>query len=403
MKKWRRYNPLGNEEKDAVNRVLDSGCLSKFIGAWSEDFFGGEEVQAFEKEICQFFNSPHAVVFNSLTSGLVAAVGALGIKPGDEVIVSPWTMCATATAIVIWGGIPVFVDIEKNNFGINPKLLEAKISEKTRGIIVPNIFGHAAMLEEICAIAKRHELFVVEDNAQSPGIKNKGRYLGTWGHIGGFSLNYHKHIHTGEGGFCLCKDEELALKMRLIRNHAEAAVLESPIDSLHNMVGFNFRMGEIEAAIGRAQLKKLPKLLERNQDKAKIILKELSSEPWLGSTDAIEEHAYYVLPFKIIDHRITNKELVRRCKDNGVPGLLDGYVNVHLLPMYQQKIAFDQYPWSISEKTYEYHKGICPVAEELHDSQFFGLLISMYELDESDCIWIANTIKESARAILCER
>ena len=128
MKTWKRYNPIGDEEKRAVNRVLDSGCLSSFIGGWGDDFGGGNEVTSFECEIAEYFGVKHAITFNSLTSGLISAVGAIGIEPGDEVIVSPWTMSATATAIIIWGGIPIFADIERDYYGLDPDSVKSKIS-----------------------------------------------------------------------------------------------------------------------------------------------------------------------------------------------------------------------------------------------------------------------------------
>ncbi|MEJ2065143.1 MAG: DegT/DnrJ/EryC1/StrS family aminotransferase [Reinekea sp.] len=333
MTQWKRYNPIGAEEKAAVKRVFDSGVLSQYIGAWHEDFNGGTEVRAFERELARFFGTAHAVVFNSLTSGLIAAVGAMGIKPGDEILVTPWSMSATA---------------------------------------------------------------------QAPGVKMSGRFLGTWGDIGGFSLNYHKHIHTGEGGFCICRDETVAMKMRLIRNHAESAVAGSPINELHNMVGFNFRMGEMEAAIGREQLKKLPRLLAENQSKAEIILNALKQESWLVSTPVkhISEHAYYVLPFRIMDHSVDKAALISALQQRGVPGLIPGYVNIHRLPMYVEQTAFGQFPWQFNlQQKYNYGDGVAPVAEALNDRWFFGLLISMFDMSPDDCQWIAAQLKAVYREL----
>ncbi len=393
MKHWNRYNPIGAEEKAAVNRVLDSGVLSKYIGAWHEDFNGGVEVNAFEHELAEYFGVPHAVVFNSLTSGLIAAMGAMGVQPGDEILVTPWSMSATATAILIWGGIPVFVDIEPDFYGIDPNRIAEKITKKTKGIIVADIFGHGARLDELRALADQHHLFLIEDVAQAPGIQLNGKFLGTWGDVGGFSLNYHKHIHTGEGGFCICHRDDIAMKMRLIRNHAESAVSGSPIDDLTNMVGFNFRLGEMEAAIGREQLKKLPMLLQQNQKKASRIIETLASETWLVTTPVGKpgEHAYYVLPFRLTDDRITNSQLAEKLRERGVPGIVCGYVNIHRLPMYQQKIAFGPFPWAHSEPDhYHYDIGQFPIAETLHTKTFIGLLISMFDLNEDECTWIAN-------------
>ncbi|MHA7879276.1 MAG: DegT/DnrJ/EryC1/StrS family aminotransferase [Saccharospirillum sp.] len=401
MSEWRRYNPIGVEEKQAVARVMDSGCLSQFIGAWHEDFGGGREVKAFEQELAAYFGTPEAIVFNSLTSGLIAAMGAIGIQPGDEVIVSPWTMSATATAILIWGGIPVFADIRTDDYAIDPEQVLKKISSRTKAIVVTHIFGYPAPMEALTQIARDHQLRVIEDCAQAPGIKLKNRFLGDWGDIGGFSLNYHKHIHTGEGGFCLCRDPDLALKMRLIRNHAESAMVGSPISDPTNMVGFNFRMGELEAAIGREQLKKLPDLLIRNQVKVETLLSALADETWLTSTEvaSVSDHAYYVLPFLLLDERISNRELADALKERGVPGVMCGYVNVHRLPMYQQKTAFGAYPWCVSDNAFDYRIGSLPVAERMHESRFLGLLISMFDLDEQECRWIAEQFKEAYQTL----
>lgn len=404
MRAFSRYNPIGEEEKRAVQSVMDSGVLSQYIGAWHEDFNGGVQVKSFENELASYFGIPHAVVFNSLTSGLIAAIGALGIHPGDEVLVTPWSMSATATAIMIWGGIPVFVDIEPEYFGVDPELIESAITDRTRGIVVADIFGHGARLDEIAHIAKKHNLFVVEDVAQAPGIKMQNKFLGTWGDVGGFSLNYHKHIHTGEGGFCICKDDEVAMKMRLIRNHAESAVAGSPVNDLHNMVGFNFRMGEMEAAIGREQLKKLPVLLEQNQRKAVLILGELAETSALSTTNcAVNEHAYYVLPFLIQDEALNRSSLIAELERRGVPGLVRQYVNIHKLPMYREKIAFGSYPWAFSNKPEAAKESTeMPVAEELNDKKFFGLLISMFDMTDEDAIWIGRQIAESCTLLLSE-
>ncbi len=402
MQNFTRYNPIGQEEKAAAMRVLDSGCLSAFIGAWGDDFHGGQEVTQFENELADYFNVEHAITFNSLTSGLIAAMGAIGIEPGDEVIVSPWTMSATATAILIWGGIPVFVDIEADYYGLDPAKVTAAITEHTKAIMVTDIFGHGAKLDELQQIANRYELKIIEDVAQAPGIEYKKQYCGTWGDIGGFSLNYHKQIHTGEGGFCITNDGDLALKMKMIRNHAEASVINSPITELTNMVGFNFRMGEMEAAIGREQLKKLDGLLQENQRKAGIVNEILASVPdfRLSKTAQNSQHAYYVLPIQIVKHSHRRKVWLDSLMEMGIPGLMAGYVNVHRLPMYENKIAFGKsYPWNMAHREIEYGLGVCPVAEKLKEESFVGLLISMFELSDQECEFIAHSMVNAWNAL----
>tara|TARA_B100000315_G_scaffold256779_1_gene303590 strand:- start:1456 stop:2322 length:867 start_codon:yes stop_codon:yes gene_type:complete len=261
-----RYNPIGREELEAASEVIKTGHLSPFLGEWQVDtefggFYGGAKVREFERVTERRYKVKHAVTVNSATSGLIAAVGAAGVEPGDEVIVSPWTMCASATAILWWNAIPVFADIEDETFNLDPASVEANVTPYTKAIMVPDIFGHPAELDTILEIAEKHDLIVIEDCAQSPTALYKGRFAGTVAHIGVLSLNYHKHIHTGEGGICLTNDSILAERMQMIRNHAEAVVGDKGVSDLSNMIGFNFRLGEIEAAIGMEQFKKLDQLV----------------------------------------------------------------------------------------------------------------------------------------------
>ena len=255
-KPFPEYRVIGKEEEKAVIKVLKSGVLSKFLGSWDKLFYGGKEVRALEKEWARYFKVKHAISVNSCTSGLYSAVGACQIGPGDEVIVSPYTMAATATSILIFNAVPVFADIEEDYFCLDPRSVEKKITKRTKAIMAVDIFGQPYDVRRINQIAKKHKLLVIEDCAQAPGAKYKDKFAGTLGDIGVFSLNYHKHIHTGEGGMVVTNNDKLAEKVRLIRNHAEAVVRGKGVKDLANMVGYNFRMTEIEAAIARCQLKK---------------------------------------------------------------------------------------------------------------------------------------------------
>ena len=163
------YRSIGREEVAAAAAVVETGVLSKFLAAWDPDFYGGEQVQALERSWEKYLSVKHAVSVNSATSGLIAAVGAIGIEPGDEVIVSPWTMSASATAILVWNAIPVFADIEEETFNLDPISIEKNITPYTRAIMVPDIFGHVADLDAIMKIARKHNLKVIEDAAQAPG------------------------------------------------------------------------------------------------------------------------------------------------------------------------------------------------------------------------------------------
>ena len=142
----------------------------------------------------KYFGVKHAITVNSWTSGLIAAIGALEIEPGDEVILPTWTMCACAIAILNWNAIPVFADIDPNTYCIDPVSIEANITPNTKAIMAVDIFGHSADMDTIMSIAKKHDIKVISDSAQSPGALYKGKYTGTLAHIGGYSLNYHNNV-----------------------------------------------------------------------------------------------------------------------------------------------------------------------------------------------------------------
>ncbi|MEI7707619.1 MAG: DegT/DnrJ/EryC1/StrS family aminotransferase [Chlorobium sp.] len=380
-----RYNSIGGEEAAAVQEVMKSGVLSKFLGCWDADFYGGEKVQAFEKAWAQYFDVRHAVTVNSNTSGIMAAIGAIGIEPGDEVIVSPWTMSATATAILVWNGIPVFADIDRETFNLYPASIEKRITPLTKAIVVTDIFGQAADLDEIMKIAHRHGLRVIEDCAQAPGARYKGKYVGTIADIGVFSLNYHKHIHTGEGGVCVTNDDALAERMQLIRNHAESVVGDKGVTDLSNMIGFNFRMTEIEAAIGIEQLKKLKDLVNERIHAANRLSAGISG--LTGLTPPVVKpdctHVYYVYPllYDAKQNGVSRNQIVDALAAEGV-SISNSYINLHLLPMYQRKQAYGTkgFPWSAPfyKGSVSYEKGICPVAEALNDGGYMGIGMCEY-------------------------
>lgn len=389
------YCSIGREEADAALAVVKTGILSKFLGSWSPGFYGGEYVQAFERAWESYFSVNHAVTVNSATSGLIAAVGAVGVEPGDEVIVSPWTMSASATAILVWNAIPVFADIEDETYTLDPASIEQNITPYTRAIMVTDIFGHPAALDEIMAIARKHHLKVIEDCAQAPGALYHGRYAGTVADVGVFSLNYHKHIHTGEGGVCVTNDAKLVERLQLIRNHAEAVVGDKDVADLSNMIGFNFRMTEIEAAIGIEQLKKLNALTARRIEVSDRLSAGLNGLKGLR-TPVVKRgctHVYYVYPllYNPEETGVQRDHLFKALVAEGVP-VGDRYTNIHLLPIYQKKMAYGTkgFPWSADfyKGQVIYEKGICPVAEALQDGRHLGvgMCVNAYTDQDIDLI-----------------
>ena len=384
------YRSYGSEEAEAAQRVIGSGVLSSFLGADGDLFLGGPRVNDFESAWSDWFGVPHSVSVNSATSGLIAAYGALGIEPGDEVIVTPWTMAATATAIVVWNAIPVFADIEPDTFGLDPAAVGALITERTRAIAVTDIFGHPARLDPLMEIAHRHGLKVVEDAAQAPGARYGDRFAGTVADIGVYSLNYHKHIHTGEGGMCVTRDPDLAERMQLIRNHAEAVAGTRRPDDLRNLVGFNFRMGEIEAAMGSEQLRKLDRLATERSAIGARLTQELGDLQGVTPPRVERDckHVYYIYGLTLDPEEIgvSRARIVAALRAEGVSALTDGYVNVHRLPMFERGIAYGDrgYPFTAGERAPRYGAGICPVAERLHDQDLLGLVVCTLQLGEED-------------------
>lgn len=402
IKSFKRYNPIGAEEVEAARKVVESGVLSQFLGVWHEDFYGGPKVQEFERKCEAYFGVKHAVTVNSCTSGLIAAVGAIGIEPGDEVIVSPWTMSASATAILHWNAIPVFADIELETFCLDPASVEANITPHTKAIMAVDIFGQSANMNALMAIAARHGLKVISDTAQAPGALYHGKYAGTLANVGAYSLNYHKHIHTGEGGVLVTDDDEIAERLRLIRNHAEVVVGDKGVSDLRNMVGYNFRLGEIECAIGIEQLKKLEGFVGSRQRAAKRLTQGLKDLPGLCTPVVRPDctHVYYVYPL-VLDVEalgIPRTRIAEALTAEGVTGLSTAYQNLHLLPMYQQKMAYGSggFPWSssICRREVSYAKGICPVAETLQDSGFLGFATCMHELKDDDVDLIVRAFRK---------
>jgi perosamine synthetase len=250
----KKFNTIDHEEAEAADAVIrlahaTDRPLSGYLGS---RIVGGFEANHLEKEWAETFGVKYAVAVNSGTSGLLAACMAIGIEHGDEVIVSPYTMSATAAVPKILGATIVFADIEPDTFTIDPVEVSNAITPKTKAVIATNLFGHPAHLRELRDICDGLGVYLIEDNAQAIFSRENGVYTGTIGHIGVFSLNVHKHIQVGEGGICVTNIDHLDAKLSEAMNHGEMR---------GGILGLNLRMTEVTAAMARMQLKKAPDIM----------------------------------------------------------------------------------------------------------------------------------------------
>jgi dTDP-4-amino-4,6-dideoxygalactose transaminase len=378
---------LGEADVAAAASVIRGGVLSGYIGAPGDAFMGGPRVRAFEAQCAAYFGVKHAIAVNSWTSGLVCAVGAIGIEPGDEVITTPWTMAASATAVLHWAGVPVFADIDRTTYNISPASVLKLITPRTRAVMAVDIFGQSADMTTLREICDHHGLKLLSDCAQAPGALHSRQMAGTLGDIGGYSLNYHKHIHCGEGGVLVTNDDRYARRLALIRNHAEAVVQSDEPAELANLLGHNFRLGEIEAAIAAVQLPQLAARVKARQQAAALLTAGLAGLPGLSTPVVMagNTHAWYIYGLQIDTVRlgVSRERLLQALRAEGVPGLVGSYQNLHLLPLFRHRIAYGTggFPWKGTphgDSPVTYSPGLCPVAEDLHSRSFLGLAMGQF-------------------------
>ena len=293
---------VGEEERAAVDRVLLSGMMAQ-----------GPEVAAFEKEFSAIVDGRHCIAVNSGTSGLHMSLVALGLKAGDEVIVPSFTFAATANSVALTGATPIFVDINPQTFNIDPLAIEAAITPRTRAIQPVHLYGLPAAMEEILAIAARHNLLIVEDACQAHMASINGVHVGAFADAGVFSFYPTKNMTSGEGGMITTGSDEMARMSRLLRNQGMEKRYENEV------VGFNTRMTDIHAAIGRVQLKKLVGWTEQRRANAKFLNENLSGVV----TPYVPEgyfHVYHQYTIRVPGHDrdVFASEMVKRGVGNGV-------------------------------------------------------------------------------------
>lgn len=326
-------------EKEAVLAVLDSGHLAQ-----------GAMTAKFEANFAKLVGVKHAIAVSSGTSALHIALLANGIGPGDEVITTPFSFIATANAIIFAGARPVFVDIEEDTFNINPELIEAAITPRTKAIIPVHLYGHICAMDEIQAIAERHDLKIIEDACQAVMASYKGKFAGSFG-TGAFSFYATKNMMTGEGGMITTNDDEIASLCCMIRNHGMKQRY------YHEIVGYNFRMTDIQAAIGVVQLKKLDVYTAKrraNADYLNSVIKSVSTP----ETREGYEHVWHQYTVKV-NAGLDRDLVVERLKEAGI-----GTGIYYPVPIHKQKSMLAISPGSslpVAEKMAE-----CVISLPIH-------------------------------------
>jgi perosamine synthetase len=256
------FPKISEEEVQAVLKVLRSGMLTSGLGA-------GPMVTQLEQNFAKFCDVGHAVAVNTGTAALHSAVMACGVKHGDEVILPSFTFVATAEAIVLAGGRPVFADINAETYNLSPIAVEKAITKKTKAILPVDLYGFSADMRPMREIAGKHALALIEDAAQAHGATYSGKPAGTFADAACWSLYASKNMTTGEGGVTTTNNDKIDETLRMIRTHGEKAKYSSLI------LGTNYRMSEIQAAIGNAQLEKLPSFLSKRRQNAQQLTKIL--------------------------------------------------------------------------------------------------------------------------------
>ncbi len=363
--------------------LVDAEAVAEITRVITEETLcpvGAEGTQGdFERAFAALHGRKFALAVNGGTAALMLALHGAGVQPGDEVIGSPFTWGASVSCVLQNLAIPIFADIDRNTFTLDPASIEARITPRTKAIVVVHIFGFPADMTRIMEVAARHNLAVIEDCAQAHGGKHAGRLLGSWGTVGAFSLQASKNLTGGEGGILVCDDRVVYERAMSMGTHPQRlyAELELPefrekIDSL----AFNYRMHSMSAAMANVQLKYLEAWTLARGRNARDLYDQVRDLPFVEIPAALPEtdrHAYYNIPFVYRPGVIplSRTEFVEALKAEGVNAGIYVRVPLYLRPRFQNHDYFGRgYPWTISEEPVVYRKGDCPVAEEMAHVEF---------------------------------
>jgi len=362
---------LGNEIK-YVRKVLNSENWSGTSGNWN---------QTLERAFAKKIGTRYAIAMNSGTSTLHAALEAAGVGPGDEVLSPAITVVMDSTAIIHANAVPVYVDVDPDTFNMDPEDLEKKITSKSKVIVIVAIYGLPADMDKIMDIANRHELIVIEDNAQCLLSTYKGRMSGTIGHMASYSFENTKHISCGEGGMIVTNDESYAESVRKIGGHGfknlkadEGRIrlrqedFQRPDYKRHDTLGWNYRMPELNAAVAFAQLERIEELVELRKKTAQIFIDVMKKTDFLIPQIVPEGYisSYYTLGVKyegFDKHGITWTEFRKMYVEAGGDGIYGSWSVPYLEPLIKKRKFVYRLP-EIYNDIY-YHEGLCPIAEKI--------------------------------------
>ena len=324
---------IDKEEIREVTAVLSEKSLT------SSSFDGGKRVQQFEKLLSKFVKSKFAVAVNSGTAALQASLYAIDIKPGDEVLVPSFTFVATANSVKSVGAKPIFVDILKDNYTMDPEDLKKKITRRTKAIIPVHLYGHMAYMYEILEIAKKKNIKIIEDASQSLGSKLKGKHSGTFSDLGCFSLYGGKIITSGEGGAIVTNDKKLFEKLKQVRNHGLTK------NNLITTLGLNLRLSELSASIAKIQMNKLPRLLSQRKKNAQILTDLLKNEDVILPEQRKNEIVNWYLYTFAIKNRV---KALKNLNASRIGAMIYYSTPIHKTPYYKTKLRLPNTEWASS-------------------------------------------------------
>ncbi len=411
---------VDEREVEAVQAALRNGLFSRFVGSnlpgtrealrkSSEElraeqgafsFLGGPNVRRFEADWALFHEVPYAISVNSATSGLTAILMAMDIGPGAEVITTPLSFTATAAAVVAAQAIPVFADIDAETLCLDATSVERCISPSTKAILYVHWCGNAGDFERVLEIARKNNIPVIEDAAQAPGTAYQGKSLGTWGAAGVFSFSEPKNAMTGEGGMIVTSEVTIAEKCRLIRNHGEVVPQLSDSDEfIRNVVGYNFRMVEIVAAMGWVQTERLPLLNGIRNRNYRYLSAQLSGISGLTPQRIThpDTFAAYTAAF-LWDERTTGVSrdaVAAALRKEGIPVATGVGRLMSDHPMFLRKLAYGAAGWPFSNQV-DYDPSRLPTAHRVHDKEYLGFFLMGWPNEEKDIDDIVRAFEKIA-------